>query len=320
MELINEVDDLDNKNIEINNPSDISSTSSQETGKKSNAVQNFISGFKNFLKPKLTSTEIEKDNKENIESNKVEDSNRLTTSSKEEETKNKESFRDKIANKIIEKLEVERNILLFILLILIGTGLIIFSFFLLPMIIVSPGKFSFCFAVGSIFILISFLFLVGTRNYVNKILDNKRIFISISFILSIFIGIGFIIFSFFLFPLIVASPGKFSFCFAVGSIFILISFLFLVGTRNYVKKVLDNKRIFISISFILSIFIGIGFSLGHHYFISLFCSGVQLISMIMFILTFIPGGRAGIDCIKRTLSSPFTKLFINKAKSDLNEL
>ena len=164
----------------------------------------------------------------------------------------KESFRDKIANKIIEKLEVERNILLFILLILIGIGLIIFSFFLLPMIMISPGKFSFCFAVGSIFI--------------------------------------------------------------------LISFLFLVGTRNYVLKILDNKRIFISISFILSIFIGIGFSLGHHYFISLFCSGVQLISMIMFILTFIPGGRAGIDCIKRTLSSPFTKLFINKAKSDLNEL
>ena len=252
MELINEVDDLDNKNIEINNPSDISSTSSQETGKKSNAVQNFISGFKNFLKPKLTSTEIEKDNKENIESKKIEDSNRLTTSSKEEETKNKESFRDKIANKIIEKLEVERNILLFILLILIGIGLIIFSFFLLPMIMISPGKFSFCFAVGSIFI--------------------------------------------------------------------LISFLFLVGTRNYVLKILDNRRIFISISFILSIFIGIGFSLGHHYFISLFCSGVQLISMIMFILTFIPGGRAGIDCIKRTLSSPFTKLFINKAKSDLNEL
>ena len=252
MELINEVDDLDNKNIEINNPSDISSTTNQESDKKSNAVQNFISGFKNFLKPKLTSTEIEKDNKENIESNKIEDSNRLTTSSKEEETKNKESFRDKIANKIIDKLEVERNILLFILLILIGIGLIIFSFFLLPMIMISPGKFSFCFAVGSIFI--------------------------------------------------------------------LISFLFLVGTRNYVLKILDNKRIFISISFILSIFIGIGFSLGHHYFISLFCSGVQLISMIMFILTFIPGGRAGIDCIKRTLSSPFTKLFINKAKSDLNEL
>ena len=253
-EKLNKEDDLDNKNIEINNPPDISSTSNEEPDKKSNTVENFISGFKNFLKPKLTSTEIEKDNKENKENNEanqVEDSNRLTTSSKKEDSKKKESFREKLANKIIEKLEVEKNILLFALLICLG--------------------------------------------------------------------IGFIIFSFFLFPLIVASPGKFSFCFAVGSIFILISFLFLVVTRNYVKKVLDNKRIFISISFILSIFIGIGFSLGHHYFISLICSGVQLITMIMFVLTFIPGGRAGIDCIKKTISSPFTKLFINKVKSDLNE-
>ena len=177
----------------------------------------------------------------------------MTLSSKEEnEIKKEESCRDKLANKIIEKLEVERSIGIFSVLICIGIGLIILSFFLLPIVLVSPKKFSFCFAVGSIFVLISFLFLVGTKNYVNKIMDNKRIFISISFILSIFIGIG--------------------------------------------------------------------FSLGNHYFISLICSGVQLISMVMFVLTFIPGGRAGIDCIKKTLSSPFTKLFINKAKSELNEL
>jgi len=170
----------------------------------------------------------------------------------ENEVKKEESCRDKLANKIIEKLEVERSIGIFSVLICIGIGLIILSFFLLPIVLVSPKKFSFCFAVGSIFVLISFLFLVGTKNYVNKIMDNKRIFISISFILSIFIGIG--------------------------------------------------------------------FSLGNHYFISLICSGVQLISMVMFVLTFIPGGRAGIDCIKKALSSPFTKLFINKAKSELNEL
>ena len=39
----------------------------------------------------------------------------------------------------------------------------------------------------------------------------------------------------------------------------------------------------------------------------------------MFFLTFIPGGKIGIDCIKRTISSPFTKLFINKAKAELSE-
>ena len=251
MELINpDNDDLNNKNIEINNPTNTSSTTNQDSTQNPSTVQNFISGFRDFFKPKTTSIDIEKDNKENIQE---EDSNRMTLSSKEEnEIKKEESCRDKLANKIIEKLEVERSIGVFSVLICIGIGLIILSFFLLPIVLVSPKKFSFCFAVGSIFVLISFLFLVGTKNYVNKIMDNKRIFISISFILSIFIGIG--------------------------------------------------------------------FSLGNHYFISLICSGVQLISMVMFVLTFIPGGRAGIDCIKKALSSPFTKLFINKAKSELNEL
>ena len=251
MELINpDTDDLNNKNIEINNPTNTSSTTNQDSTQNPSTVQNFISGFKDFFKPKTTSIDIEKDNKENIQED---DSNRMTLSSKEEnEVKKEESCRDKLANKIIEKLEVERSIGIFSVLICIGIGLIILSFFLLPIVLVSPKKFSFCFAVGSIFVLISFLFLVGSKNYVNKIMDNKRIFISVSFILSIFIGIG--------------------------------------------------------------------FSLGNHYFISLICSGVQLISMVMFVLTFIPGGRAGIDCIKKALSSPFTKLFINKAKSELNEL
>ena len=251
MELINpDTDDLNNKNIEINNPTNTSSTTNQDSTQNPSTVQNFISGFKDFFKPKTTSIDIEKDNKENIQED---DSNRMTLSSKEEnEIKKEETCRDKLANKIIEKLEVERSIGIFSVLICIGIGLIILSFFLLPIVLVSPKKFSFCFAVGSIFVLISFLFLVGSKNYVNKIMDNKRIFISVSFILSIFIGIG--------------------------------------------------------------------FSLGNHYFISLICSGVQLISMVMFVLTFIPGGRAGIDCIKKTLSSPFTKLFINKAKSELNEL
>ena len=251
MELINpDTDDLNNKNIEINNPTNTSSTTNQDSTQNPSTVQNFISGFKDFFKSKTTSIDIEKDNKENIQED---DSNRMTLSSKEEnEIKKEESCRDKLANKIIEKLEVERSIGIFSVLICIGIGLIILSFFLLPIVLVSPKKFSFCFAVGSIFVLISFLFLVGTKNYVNKIMDNKRIFISVSFILSIFIGIG--------------------------------------------------------------------FSLGNHYFISLICSGVQLISMVMFVLTFIPGGRAGIDCIKKALSSPFTKLFINKAKSELNEL
>ena len=253
MELMNhDNEDLNNKNIEINNPTDISSTTNSniDAQDNQNPLQNFVSGVKNFFQTKITSVDIEKDNKENNQTDSYIIESNLSKIEKEEENKDN-TCRDQIANKIISLIEVERSIPIFIVLIIFGFGLLVFSFFLLPLVIISPKKFSFCFAVGCILTLISFLFLVGTKIFVNKLLDNKRILFSLSFILSIFIGIG--------------------------------------------------------------------FSLGNHYFISLICSAVQLVSMVMFFLTFIPGGKIGIDCIKRTISSPFTKLFINKAKAELSE-
>ena len=242
-------DDLNNKTIRINDdPNTNLSSFGNKPQNQPNAVTKFMNGFKSFLKPKITSADIEKDN---IDSNiQTDSSNRNTISSLSE--KKEEKCKDKIANKIIDSMEVERNIGVFVALVSIGSIILCISLFLIPFILTSPKKFSFCFAVGSVFILASFLFLVGTRKFVTKLFENKRLLISISFVLSIFIGIG--------------------------------------------------------------------FSLGNHYFISLICSAIQFFSLIMFILTFIPGGRIGIDCIKRALTSPFTKIFINKAKSDLNNM
>ena len=70
MELMNpDNEDLNNKNIEINNPTDISSTTNTNTDVQENqsTFQNFVSGVKNFFQPKTTSIDIEKDNKENKE-------------------------------------------------------------------------------------------------------------------------------------------------------------------------------------------------------------------------------------------------------------
>ena len=133
---------------------------------------------------------------------------------------------------------------------------------------------------------------------------NTTVFISL-------LGIGcfLICLSLLMIPLIITSPSKFSMCFGLGSVLILISFLFYHGTKNYVMKLFDKKRFIITILFICSIFLGLLFSLGKHYFISLLCSLFQLISLILFILTFIPGGKYGINCIKRKMSSPFINIF-----------
>ena len=99
------------------------------------------------------------------------------------------------------------------------------------------------------------------------------------FLVLILLGFFLVFISFLLLPLIITSPARFSLCFALGSVLILISFLFLNGTRNFFKKIFATNRIWISFCFIISIFVGIGFALGKHYFISLLCSLFQLVSL-----------------------------------------
>ncbi len=107
-------------------------------------------------------------------------------------------------------------------------------------------------------------------------------------------------------------------CFAFGCSLVLISFLFYHGTKNYVLKLFDKKRFTITILFICSILVGIIFSIGKHYFMSLLCSLFQLISLVLFVLTFLPGGKKGISYIKRKVTSPFVKVFMNMAANEIN--
>ena len=130
-----------------------------------------------------------------------------------------------------------------------------------------------------------------------------------AFISLLGIGCFLICLSLLMLPLIITSPAKFSMCFGLGSVLVLISFLFYHGTKNYIMKLFDKKRFIITILFICSIFLGLIFSIGKHYFISLLCSLFQLISLILFIITFIPGGKYGIKCIKNRMSSPFINIF-----------
>ena len=240
-------DDIKNKKIEINkiDPTPFTSKESNNntnTQKKPlNLVKNQYTKFINNIKNLATK------NKKETSTNEV----KISTSENEEQNQQPKSCKDKMANAIIEKVEVEKNITVFISLLGIGCFLICLSIFLLP--------------------------------------------------------------------LIITSPSKFSMCFALGSILILVSFLFYHGTKNYIMKLFDKKRFIITILFVCSIILGLIFSLGKHYFISLLCSLFQLISLILFVLTFVPGGKKGINCIKKKMSSPFVNIFMKIAQNDVNK-
>lgn len=243
--LFKEEEDLGNQNIEMYSTDtsrhssisnqNLNSINSNEQISTSSTDNSIIGNIRNFVKSKMSN----KNSNDSIFSSSL-------------EQQNNDSCKDRLKNKLIKSIEVERNLTLFISFILIGSFLLCISLFLLP--------------------------------------------------------------------LIITSPSKFSFAFSFGSIFILISFLFLKGTKAYFEKLFENKRFWISVSYICSVIIGICFSLGRHYFISLICSAVQLISMVMFILSFIPGCQCGINFIKNKLSSPFTKVFVGVAEQKISNL
>ena len=206
-----------------------STQNNEPTIQKKSLVKTTYTKFINGIKNLATKKKIEQ-NKNDIES-----------SNSEEQNEPPKTCKDKMAHAIIKKVEVEKNTTAFISLLGIGCFLICLSLLMLP--------------------------------------------------------------------LIITSPAKFSMCFGLGSVLVLISFLFYHGTKNYIMKLFDKKRFIITILFICSIFLGLIFSIGKHYFISLLCSLFQLISLILFVLTFIPGGKYGIRCIKNRLSSPFMNIF-----------
>lgn len=240
---------MENQNIEIN-PSDdnfkgISHSKTFEKENEDNSDKNKLKGF--FNKVKTMKNMIPSLNKENKNEN---NQNEIKIASSQEIEEEK-TYKNKIKDFLISKIEVDRNILVFLA--LLGSGILL------------------------------------------------------------------LIFSLIFIPTIIISPAKFSMCFSLGSLLFLISFLFLYGTKKYMEKIFSKERFWITIMFIVSILIGCGFAIGKNYLISLICSIFQFISLILFILTFLPGGKLGIKCIKDLLTSPVSKLWMKMAESQINQ-
>ena len=178
-----------NKKIEMNkidptplsNKESTSNSNQKVQQKKPNLVKNTYTKFINNIKSLAFKNKKESQkNEENIESSRTEEQNQPPKTCK-----------DKMANAIIKKVEVEKNMTIFMSLLSIGCFLICISIFLIPLIITAPSKFSMCFGLGSVLILISFLFYHGTKNYIIKLFEKKRFVITILFICSIIFGLIF---------------------------------------------------------------------------------------------------------------------------------
>ena len=132
-----------------------------------------------------------------------------------------------------------------------------------------------------------------------------------NFFVLLFIGLGLIGFSFVFLPMAILAPKKFVSLFSLGCIVTITSFIFYYGTYDFLLMLFKKDRRLITIGFLLSIGIGVYFSFNPtYYIISLICTGIQMVVMVMFILSFIPGGKSGINLIISMITAPFKKIFL----------
>ena len=177
-------DDLRNKNIEINkiDPRPLASKESVQNPAPPQGIKlvkntyfNLVKNIKNLATKKNTSETSPQNGNVEISSSQNESVDIVAP----------KTWKDKLAITLISKLEVQKNITVFLSLLGFGSLLLCFSIFLIPFIITSPSKFSLCFAFGCTLVLISFLFYHGTKNYILKLFDKKRFTITVLFICSI---------------------------------------------------------------------------------------------------------------------------------------
>lgn len=129
-----------------------------------------------------------------------------------------------------------------------------------------------------------------------------------AFFIMLAIG-GFVLFlSLIALPTAILFPKKFVMLFSMGSLLVIMSFIFVHGTKEYFKMLFNSGRAYLTTLYFLSIFVGIYFSFTDSYFfISHICAVIQLITLVTFVLSFVPGGNHGINFIWSSIKSIFVK-------------
>jgi hypothetical protein len=153
------------------------------------------------------------------------------------------------------------------------------------------------------------------KSFFYRTIDTVKGYIEVEksyklFLLFLSIGIGLLFFSLFFLPFVLFSPGKFVSLFSLGSIVTLSSFIFLYGTSGFLTMLFSRERLLFTMLFISSLVLGLYFAfVQSNYIISLVLSVTQLVTLIIFMLSFIPGGQSGISFISGMLLMPLESLW-----------
>mmetsp|Transcript_30621 Transcript_30621/g.78163 ORF Transcript_30621/g.78163 Transcript_30621/m.78163 type:complete len:238 (-) Transcript_30621:330-1043(-) len=101
-------------------------------------------------------------------------------------------------------------------------------------------------------------------------------------------------FLFFL-PVIILSPSKFALSFTLGCVLIMAGFAQLRGWKQQLGHMMTRERLPFSVAYLGSIGATLYAALiMHSYLLSLLCSGLQVVTLLYYLMSYFPGGTSGV--------------------------
>ena len=109
-------------------------------------------------------------------------------------------------------------------------------------------------------------------------------------------------------PVLVLKARKFALLYTMGSLFFLMSFSALWGPVNHLKHLFSGDRILFSAVYFLTIAATLYFSMWKRsFFMTIICAVIQILAMVWYIISYIPGGQTGLKFFSKVFYSFSTK-------------
>lgn len=128
------------------------------------------------------------------------------------------------------------------------------------------------------------------------------------FFLCLAFGTICFVMAFLLTPVLIVKSRKFAVLFTLGSLFSLGSFSFLWGPWEHIKHLLSLSRLPFTAAYIISIIATLYFALVmHSTILTIPCAITQVLALIWFLISYIPGGTTGFIFMAKLFSSLCTR-------------
>lgn len=129
----------------------------------------------------------------------------------------------------------------------------------------------------------------------------------IAFSICVTLGLVFFSLSALYTPVLLLKARKFSLLFTLGSLFMIFSFSFLWGPVNHFKHLFSRERMLFTCSYFGTLILTLYFALSVQSTpLTVFFAVLQVIALIWFLVSYIPGGHTGLKFFTKLCSSAVT--------------